>query len=296
MTAARLGGVVSGAVSRARALNMTDRSLLVVAAGLTLLVIPVIADMARYYWSTPGGAQGPLVLVSAIWLIWRERAAFHFAPPAIPSRWLALLAPLLLLYLFGRSLRLVGTETACAYVTLLFLGCFYFGPATMRRLWFTWVYLGFLIRPPQSLIVALTGPLQIGLSRLSVRLCALAGYPVGNSGVTIQVGQYELLVAEACSGVGSLVALLAIGLLYVHLTRPPARHHAFLLLAGIVPIALTANLLRVIIIILLTYHAGDAVAQGFVHEIAGLATFFLSLMGMAALDRLLTALGRRAPR
>lgn len=270
--------------------------MLIVAAGLVMLLVPVVTDMARCHWSTPGGAQGPLVLVSGMWLVWRERASFQFVPPAISARWLFLLGPLLLLYLFARSMRLVGTETLCAYLTLLLLGCFYFGPTTMRRLWFTWIYLAFLIRPPQSLIVALTGPLQIGLSQLSVRLLSLADYPVGNSGVTIQVGQYALLVAEACSGIGSLVALLAIGLLYVHLTKPAGRRHALALLAGIVPIALTANLLRVMIIILLTYHAGDAIAQGFAHELAGLATFSLSLMGMAALDRLLTRLGREAAR
>ena len=222
----------TGAASRTEALRSADRSLLVVAGGLALLLLPVVADMARYHWSTPGGAQGPLVLVSGLWLVWRECGSFRFAPPAISSRWLLLIVPLLLLYLFGRALRLVGTESIAAFLILLLLGCFYVGPAAMRRTWFVWLYLTFLIRPPQSIVVALTGPLQIGLSQLSVQLLALAHYPVGNSGVTIQVGQFELLMAEACAGLGSLIALLAIGLLYVHLVRPPTRGHAALLLIG----------------------------------------------------------------
>ncbi|MDP9085983.1 MAG: exosortase [Pseudomonadota bacterium] len=277
----------AGVMSWIEALRLADPSLVVVAGGLALLLLPVISDMARYHWSTPGGAQGPLVLVSGIWLVWRECRSFRFAPPAISSHWLLLIVPLVALYLFGRSLRLIGTESVAALSIIILLGCFYFGLLAMRRTWFAWLYLAFLIRPPQSLVVALTGPLQIGLSEISVRLLALAHYRVGNAGVTIQVGQYELLVAEACSGLGSLIALLAIGLLYVHLTRTPTRRHALLLLIGIVPIALVANLVRVMFIIMLTYYAGDAVAQSFAHELAGLATFSLSLTGMAALDRAL---------
>lgn len=269
-----------------------DRSLLLVAAGLILLLIPAVLDLARYYWSTPAGAQGPIILASGAWLVWRERQSFRFVPQHVAGQWLALLVPLLLLYLFGRSLHLLGTETIAAYLIVLLLGFYYAGPAAMRHLWFAWVYLAFLIKPPQGTIAALTGPLQIALSQVSVRLLDLAGYPVGNSGVSIQVGQYELLVAQACAGLGSLVALLAIGLLYVHLTRPPGRVHAILLLAGIIPLALLANLVRVVIIILLTYHVSDAVAQSFAHELAGMATFLLSLSGMAMLDRLLGVLGR----
>jgi exosortase len=112
--------------------------------------------------------------------------------------------------------------------------------------------------------------------------------------VLIQIAQYELLVKQACAGMGSLVTLMALGMLFIHLTRPPGRLHGMLLLLAVIPIALLANLLRVIILVLLTYHFGDAVAQSFAHDVAGVATFVLSLLGMLMFDRLLTyALGRR---
>ncbi len=292
MIALDSGRIVPDAAGWLRSVRAMNRSLLLLTAGALLLLIPVVIDLARYDWSTTAGAQGPIILASGAWLVWRERDSFRFAPNSISGRWLALLGPLLLLYLFGRSLHLLGTETIAAYLTLILLGFYYFGAASMRRLWFAWAYLAFLVKLPQGIVAALTGPIQIGLSQLSVRLLDLAGYPVGNSGVTIQVGQYELLVAQACAGLGSLFALLAIGLLYVHLTRPAGRLHALLLLAGIIPLALLANLLRVLIIILLTYHVSDAVAQSFVHEVAGIGTFLLSLIGMAALDGLLGLSGR----
>jgi exosortase len=266
--------------------------MVIVAAGLAVLLVPVLVDIARLYWSTPSGAQAPLILASGLWLLWRERGSIRFQPGSVSARWLFVLVPLLLLYLFGRNFHLLGTEAIATYAILITLGYFYIGVPAMHRLWFVWLYLAFLIPPPQSLVVFLTSPLQIGLSEIAVRLLHAASYPIGNSGVSIQIGQYELLVAEACSGIGSLVALLAIGLLFVHLTRPEGGRHALLLLVGIIPIALAANLLRVMIVILLTYHVSDAVAQSFVHGLAGIFTFALSLAGLSALDRFLTSVKR----
>lgn len=293
MTEVGLGRIASRSGTWLRSVRATDRSLLIILASVLLVVVPVVIDLARYYWSTPAGAQGPIILVTGVWLVWRERGSFRFARHLKSVYWLTLLAPLILFYLLGRSLHLLATETIAAYLIVILLGFCYLGSAAMRSLWFALVYLAFLIKPPQGVVAALTGPLQIGLSQTSVRLLALADYPVGNSGVAIQVGQYELLVAQACAGIGSLFALFAIGLLYVHLTRPAGRMHATVLLVSIIPLALLANFLRVLIIILLTYHVSDAVAQSFAHELAGLATFMLSLIGLTGLDRLLGVFARQ---
>jgi exosortase/archaeosortase family protein len=96
------------------------------------------------------------------------------------------------------------------------------------------------------------------------------------------------LVKQACAGLGSLVTLMALGLLYVHLTQPSSRGRNVALILSIIPIALVANLLRVIILVLLTYHFGDAVAQSFAHDLAGIVTFALSMLGLVAFDHLLS--------
>lgn len=279
--------VVTGVDRSVDQMRRSSLSAPVIAGGAAILVLPILADLARNYWTTPAGAQAPLILISGLWLIWRERGALHFAPGSVDGRWLALLAPLGLLYLFARAMHLLGSEAIAVLGILLLLGCYCFGARAMRGVWFIWVYLAFLIKPPQGLVTALTGPLQLGLSSTAVRLLELFDYPIGGSGVSIQIGQYELLIAQACAGLGSLFALSAIGLLYVHLARPATRVHRLALLAGIVPIAVLANLARVITIILLTYHAGDAVAQSAWHGFAGVGTFILSLMGLGLLDALL---------
>src|SRR4028119_1218545 len=200
-------------------------SQIVVAGAVAALAVPTIVTLGRTHWSTDNGAHGPLILVSALWLFWRERSAIAWTPGSIRASWLLLLAPLLFLYFVGRSLDMIGTENAALYAIMLLLGFYYWGPATMRRLWFAILYAAFLVKPPGGLVAELTSPLKVWLSEAAVSLLHLADYPVGKSGVRIQIAQYELLVAQACAGLGSLITLMAMGLLYVHLTRPARPRH-----------------------------------------------------------------------
>src|SRR5207344_1473437 len=90
-----------------------------------------------------------------------------------------------------------------------------------------------------------------------------AGYPIGRTGVVLIVGQYQLLVADACSGLNSMFSLSALGFLYLYLMRRASVLHNALIVASILPIAFAANIVRVLVLILVTYHFGDAAGQGF---------------------------------
>jgi len=258
-----------------------------VIAALSALAIPTLWALARDHWTTDNGAQGPIILLTGAWLWWRERATIHWQPGSITSAWLLLLIPILAVYVAGRALMLLGTQTAAIYAALVLLGLFYFGVRAMRRMLIPVLYLGFLVKPAEGLVQRFTGPLQIALSRSSSSLFHALGYPVGQQGVRLQIAQYELLVSQACAGLGSMFSLLAVGILYVHLAGVVRKGHRIALLLAIVPIAVAANFIRIAMIILLTYHAGDAVAQSFAHQLAGLSTFLLSLAGLFAFDSLL---------
>ena len=186
----------------------------VLLVGITALVVPTLLSLGRDFWSTDNGVHGPLILVSGAWLIWRERTRIRFRPGSIGLGWLIAFLPLLLvIYAYGRIFGVVPIETAALYAMLVLLGYYYWGPKVMRRLWFAILYLGFLIKPPFTLTAELTQPLKIWLSGAAVSILHTLGYPVGNTGVTIQIAQYELLVKQACSGLGSIFSLLALGLL-----------------------------------------------------------------------------------
>jgi len=256
---------------------------LVVAAGTVALVLPTLWSLARHHWSTSDGAHGPIILVSGLWLLFRGGAP-QFRPGSIATGWLALGVPLLLLILYGRTFGLLGLQATAVFATLLLLAFFYWGPQAVRQRWVPIAYLAFLIKPPDIVVVQLTQPLKITISEAAVAILHAGGYPVAGSGVLIQVAQYELLVQQACAGLGSLLTLLAMGLIYVYLTRPPSRTHVVVLLLSVVPLAVLANLLRVIILVLLTYHVGDDVAQSFAHDMAGMFTFVMAMLGMLLVD------------
>jgi exosortase len=120
-----------------------------------------------------------------------------------------------------------------------------------------------------------------------VALLYHAGLPVARNGVMITIGSYELLIADACSGLNSMVALSGIGLLYVHLAgrRSPWLNAA--LLVSVLPIAFSANVVRVLGLVLLTYYAGERTGSSF-HHSAGYIEILVAFGCFFAFDHLLT--------
>ena len=157
----------------------------------------------------------------------------------------------------------------------------------MRPLWFPLFFLLFMVPLPEPLVVAATMPLKSAVSVVAAELLHALGYPVGRSGVILHAGHYQLLVADACAGLNSIFALEALGLLYMKLMghRNLARNVTLAVLT--LPIAFVANVVRVLTLVLVTYHLGDEAGQGFVHDFAGMVLFLVGLMLMLASDRLL---------
>lgn len=267
---------------------------LVLLAGLAAVIVPTMAFVARVSWSTEAGAHGPIVLFTGLWLLWRlwPEARVVVAPPAtLPV--VVGLAVTLPLYLVSRIAQIVEVQGYLMYAVVLVTAYAMIGLPAMRRLWFPLFYLGFMFPLPETLVAAMTGSLKTAISEAAVAFLYQFGYPIGSAGVSIQVGQFQLLVAAACSGMNSIVALTAISLFYVYMRHQANWRYALLLALLILPVAIFTNFVRVLILILLTYHAGDAVAQGFLHNFAGLTMFAIALLTIFALDSAIEPIWRR---
>jgi exosortase len=120
-----------------------------------------------------------------------------------------------------------------------------------------------------------------------VEVLHAAGYPIARSGVIITVGQYQLLVADACSGLRSMFSLAALGTLFMYMMARESRVHNALMLASIIPVAMISNIVRVIALVLVTYHFGDEAGQGFLHGAAGMVLMLVALAAFFALDAVL---------
>ena len=110
------------------------------------------------------------------------------------------------------------------------------------------------------------------------------GYPIARSGVILSIGQYQLQVADACSGLHSMFSLSALGTLFMYIMGRPSRLHNLVMLASILPIAFIANVIRVIALVLVTYYLGDEAGQGFLHGAAGMVLMLVALACFFCLD------------
>ncbi len=133
----------------------------------------------------------------------------------------------------------------------------------------------------------MTNPLKQQVSMLTENILYALGYPIARNGVVLSIGPYQVLVADACSGLYSMFSLSALGLLYLYLLQYRSKLKNALLVISILPIAFCANLLRVLILVLVTYHLGDEAGQGFTHIFAGIILFVVALVLLFVLDGLL---------
>lgn len=262
--------------------------------GLAAITIPTMISVARQSWSTEQGAHGPIVLATGIWLVLQLR---HQIPQLIQRGKLmlamVLLVPCLLLYVVARITTTLEIEGLALYLSLVLVFYAYCGTAVMRLLWFPTFYFIFLFPPPDSLVATLTQPLKINISRAAVALLDACGMTIARKGVIIQVDQYDILVAAACAGLNSIISLSAIGLFYIYVRHNANWRYALLLMIAILPVAVLANFVRVLMLILITDFLGDAWAQGFLHGFAGMVMFAVALLGIFGIDRLAEPVRRR---
>ena len=260
---------------------------LVLALGLIALVAPTMFQVARDSWSTEQGGHGPLVLVTGIWAVWRELKAktVELAPGNL-GLGLVLVGLCLCLFVLARITGILEIEAFAMYGALVAGAYTLWGKRLIGAIWFPLVYLAFTLPPPDTVVAAVTQPIKIAISSSAVSLLHWFGYPVASSGVTIQIGQYELLVAAACAGLNSIITLTALCLFYVYL-RHRSDPVAFAVIAlAAIPIAVISNFVRVLALVLITYHLGDAAAQGFLHDFAGLLMFAVALFTIFGIDKL----------
>lgn len=261
-----------------------------VVIGLLVLYIPTYWTLAHGLWNEDDHAHGPIVLIVSLFLVWQGRDVFmEGAQNVRPGRvevalgW-ALLILGLLAYTLGRSQSILLFEVGSQLPVILGALLITLGVRSARALWFALFFLLFMIPLPGFIVDAATGPLKQYISVIAEQVLYAVGYPITRSGVTLTVGPYQLLVADACSGLHSMFSLSAMGLLYLYLMQRTSATRNLIIMAAILPIAFVANIIRVMVLILVTYHMGDEAGQGFLHGFAGIMLFVIGLLFLFALD------------
>lgn len=256
--------------------------------GYGILLVPTLVTLGQQAWRREIGAHGPIVLATGTWLLWRQTSELRqVAAPG--GRWGTgvLLVFSLGLYIFGRTYGFLMMEAMGAYGAGLALFYAKLGLRAMHRSWFPLLYLAFSIPPPGWVVDRLTAPLKHLVTYVSTEILHDVGLPVARAGVTITVAQYQLLVEDACSGMHSIIGLIAVSLLYVYLMHGPSIGRLVFLVAMSIPTAIVINTIRIMALVLLTYFFGDRVAEGFLHMTTGVLLFGVAVLFLFAIDKCL---------
>lgn len=260
-------------------------ALLLLAAGILALLLPSFISLATQVWTEESGIHGPIVLATGAWLLARRRE--EILRSACPGSGLVvsiMLPVFLLLYVLGRAFDFLSIEVAALLCALLTVAYSFVGWRVLQMLWFPIFYLFFLVPLPGWFIDYITAPLKELVSQSAQAILSAFGYQIVRQGVTLFIDQYQLLVEDACAGLNSLISLISVSLFYIYLLHNASWRYSLFLVMWIVPVAIAANIIRVIILVLITHYWGDAAAQGFLHSTAGLMMFVLALLGIFAID------------
>lgn len=264
-----------------------------VAVGFLVLYLPTYLELSRDLWTREEYLHGPIVLAVFAWLVWQARSTLRTIDiaPARLSGWICMCFGLAL-YAIGRSQDIIILEVSSQIPVGAGILLLLWGRAALWKFAFPLAYLLFMLPLPGFIVDALTSPLKREVSIIAEEVLYLLGYPVARTGVVLSVGPYQLLVADACSGLHSLVSISAMGVLYVYLMRSPPWWRSAILLACLLPIGFIANVVRVVVLVLITYHFGDEAGQGFIHGFSGVFLFIVGLLCLFGIDMLIGKLRR----
>jgi len=257
------------------------------------LYYPVILKMVGDWSNDPNYSHGFLVPLVTLYLLWQKKHSL-LQVSLSPSNWgLFVLICGLCIYIFGYLAAELFTMRVSMLVVLAGIIISNLGMSFFRCALLPYGYLYFMIPLPYLVYDAIAFPLKLFVAKYSVIALQIIGISVYREGNIIMLPTTTLEVADACSGIRSLMSLLALGVAYAYFSQKSLTKK-IILVASTVPIALLANAVRVIGTGILAHHYGAAAAEGFFHEFAGMVIFAVSMTMLVGVGVVLSRIGQNS--
>lgn len=275
--------------AESRPTNSTVAALAIALGGIVLLYWHVIYKLVHDWYTDDNYSHGFLIVPLAIYFAWERRQRLFETPQKsslfgliiVIGSILVLLAGLLGAELFLTRISLIGALVG----SVLFLG----GWHRLRILAFPLAFLLLMIPIPAIIFNQIAFPLQLLASRAGEWAMTIANVPVLREGNVLILANTQLEVAEACSGIRSLISLLALGIIFGYFADPRGWVRTVIALAT-VPVAIIANGARVAGTGIAAHRFGPAVAEGFFHEFSGWVVFVVAFAILLAIQGLILRL------
>ncbi|MBD3168162.1 MAG: exosortase [candidate division Zixibacteria bacterium] len=262
--------------------------------GLLLLVyLPVLIPMVKDWYHDSNYSHGFLIIPVSLYLIWNKRAELlkTQSSPSPLWGWLFILG--------GFAILIVGTAGAelfsvrFSFVVVVWGAVLLFwGFNIAKKIWFPIAFMLFMIPIPYTIYYSLTLPMQLFATKVTMFIVKAIGVPATANGNIINLPGYRLEVAEACSGLRSLVSLMALGALYGYITLKK-NYNRWILFILTVPIAIAANVFRVTVTVIGAYGISREIAEDFLHELSGMMVFVVSTICIVIIGALLSWISER---
>ena len=260
-------------------------------AAIGLVYSTIIPGMVEDWYNDPNYSHGFLVPLISVYFLSENWGALKVTPLRPSNLGLPVIIGSLLLLLLGY----IGTEYFSMRASLVpLLGgivLFWFGWAVLRLSFLSIAFLIFMVPLPYIVYDAIAFPLKLLVTKASVAVLKILSIPVVSEGNIIMFPQTVLEVADACSGLRSLMSLVTLAVALAFLSQKTAVKRTILIISA-VPVAIVTNMIRVIVTGVLASRYGAAAAEGFFHEFAGMAIFAMAMIILFSESAILRRVGR----
>lgn len=256
---------------------------------LLILYFSIMKKLIGHWWIDPNYSHGFLIPFIAGYFVWERRGNLKEVEVK-PCNWGLLL---LLLGIAALLISTIGAELFIMRSSLILviagLILFLLGKDYFRILLFPLAFLLFMVPLPYLIYDSVAFPLKLYAAKVSTSVLHFADIPVLREGNIIVLPTTTLEVADACSGIRSLISLLALGVVYAYFTQR-ALWKRVVLVAATIPIAIFTNVFRLVIAGFLAHRFNPDLAEGFFHGISGWLIFIVAFMILFGLGLILTKL------
>jgi exosortase len=231
-------------------------------------------------------SHGLLVPFICAFLVWQQRkvlAAIH--PKPLAWGW-ALFGTGMAIHAASSLVRVYFTSGFSLLLTIAGLILIFLGREYLKKLWFALSFMIFMVPMPEVAIANISFRLKIFAAQISTKLVNIIGIMAVRDGSLIRTMHADLTVEDPCSGIKSLIALIALGALMAYMSKL-SRVKKIVLFASAVPIAVGANIVRIVALVAVSEIYGTKFAMGWFHDMMGVLVFVFAFVGLASLGKML---------
>ncbi|MFN4019886.1 MAG: exosortase/archaeosortase family protein [Erythrobacter sp.] len=257
-----------------------------IVATFALFASPAAIDLIRTTWRTEAGSLAPIVVALGGYTLWRDLdAARGLSRPGSPAVWIFILIAATAILLFASAAAVPSLGAIAVWLGGVAALYALHGQEVLRRLIFPLVFLLMIVPLPYSLSIAANGHLRTFVAGNAVALARMSGIDAAVGHGIVAVGPYVLAIENACAGANSTLTLVSISVLYAYWVHQRSPLRAWFAGALAIPIAMAANIARVVALLALVEWQGSAILSTAVHPLSGFVSFLFAAGMLWVCDR-----------